>query len=100
MNLLNPAAWNGIGIVTFLIVAVAGSAWLLLTGRVVLGVHHRELMAQKDREIAAKDARAMEDAKSIAMFAEAATVTTVAAEVQQALVTALRQVTPTVGNPT
>ena len=43
-------------------------------------------------EIAAKDALLVEDARSIAKFAEAANVTTVTAEVQQALVTAIREV--------
>lgn len=92
MTFPNPAAWNGISIVTLMIFLTAGFIYLLLKGHLMLGVHHRQLMAEKDREIAAKDALLVEDARSIAKFAEAANVTTVTAEVQQALVTAIREV--------
>lgn len=91
-KILNPTVWNGISIVTLLILLVAGGMIALFRGWIVLGIHHRELMGQKDRQIAAQEARSIEDAKSIRKFADAATVTTVAAEVQQAMVTAIRQV--------
>lgn len=90
-SILNPTVWNGISIVTLVVLLFAGGMIALFRGWIVLGIHHRELMAQKDREIAAREARSMEDAKSIAKFAEAATVTTVTAEVTQALMSSLRQ---------
>lgn len=92
LKILNPTVWNGISIVTLLILLFAGGMIALFRGWIILGIHHRELMVQKDRQIVAQEARSIEDAKSIAKFAEAASVTTVAAEVQQALVTAIRQV--------
>ncbi|WAC54973.1 hypothetical protein [Gordonia sp. SL306] len=91
MTILTPAAWNGVGIVSFLIVAVAGLVIALIRGWIVLGVHHREIMAQKDREIEAAEKRSVEDGSSIAKFADAAARSTAAAEVQQAIVKAIRQ---------
>lgn len=91
MGLLNPAAWNGIGIVSFLIVATGIFVWLLLSGRIVLGIHHRELMAQKDREIEHVEGRSKEDAVSIAKFADASTAQVVSAEMQAAFVRAMRE---------
>lgn len=91
MSFLSPAAWNGVGIVTFLIIAVTGLMIALVRGWVVFGIHHREIVAQKDRELAALRERSVEDGKSIAQFADAAARSTVAAEVQQAMVTAIRQ---------
>lgn len=92
MNWLNPEFVNSLSVGAVLFLGVVGFVFALFRGWIVLGLHHRELMAQNAREIAAKDARSMEDSKSIAKFAEAARVTTVAAEVQQAMVTALREV--------
>lgn len=88
MNWLTADFLNNLGVGALMLLFM----FAVFKGWIVLGVHHRELMAHNAREIAAKDARAMEDAKSIAKFAEAARVTTVTAEVQQALVTAWRQV--------
>lgn len=92
MSFLSPAAWNGVGIVSFLIVFVAGLIWSLFKGWIVLGIHHRELIGQKDREIDALEGRSAEDAASIAKFADAAGKATVAAEMQQAVMTAVRQI--------
>ncbi|OHU48093.1 hypothetical protein [Mycobacteroides chelonae] len=91
MNWLNPAMWDGIGIVSFLIVFVAAFVTAQFRGWIVLGVHHREIMGQKDREITALEKRSDEDSESIAKFAATAARSTVAAEVQQSIVEAIRQ---------
>lgn len=91
MSVLNPAAWNGIGIVSFLIVFVTAFVMALFRGWIVLGVHHREIMAQSDRELAAMKERSDRDAESIAKFAEAAAVSTAAAEVTQKMLQSVRQ---------
>lgn len=90
-HFLTPAAWNGIGIVSFLIIGVAGLIIALFRGWLVLGVHHREIVAQNEREITALEGRSAEDAESIAKFADAAKTAAVAAEFQQAVMTAVRQ---------
>lgn len=89
---LSPAAWNGVSVVTLLIIAVAALVWLLLKGHIVLGVHHREIVAQKDRDLNLAEERDKENAAAISKFADAAARSTAAAEVQQAVVTALRQI--------
>jgi hypothetical protein len=91
LSIFTPAAWDGIGIVSFLIIAFIALAWAFLTGKLVLGVHHREIVAEKDRALEAADRRATEDSVSIGKFADAAAKSTAAAEVQQAMVTAIRQ---------
>lgn len=92
MNLLSPAAWNGVGIVTFLIVAVTALVIALVRGWIVFGIHHREIVSAKDRELSALQERLDRDGESIAKFADAAARSTVAAEVQQAMVTAIRKI--------
>ena len=91
MTYLNPAAWNGVSIVTLVILLGVGLVLALFRGWIVLGVHHRELMAQNARHLDAMEQRAGEDAQSIAKFADAAARTAAAAEVQQSIVDAIRQ---------
>ncbi|AFA72326.1 putative phage protein [Gordonia polyisoprenivorans VH2] len=91
MSLLNPAAWNGVGIVSFLIVFVAFFVMALFRGWIVLRVHHREIMAQNTRELDAMKQRSDKDAESIAKFADAAAVSTAAAEVTQKMMQSMRQ---------
>ena len=91
MSFLDPTAWNGIGIVSFLIVFVAFFVMALFRGWIVLGVHHREIIAQNNRELEAMKQRSDKDAESISKFADAAAVSTAAAEVTQKLVQSVRQ---------
>jgi hypothetical protein len=92
VSLLNPTAWNGIGIVSFLIVSAAFTAVALLRGWLVLGFNHREIVAEKDRRIEAIEKRSVLDGESIAKFADAAARSTAAAEVQQVVVDAIRKI--------
>ncbi|MBU8830813.1 hypothetical protein KL858_15310 [Mycolicibacterium goodii] len=90
MPFLSPATWNGIGIVTFLIIFVAGFVWALLTGRIVLGIHHREITGEQDRRIAALEKQLADKEATIDKFADAAARATVTAEVTDAVVKTLR----------
>ncbi len=92
MSFLNPAAWNGISIVSLIIVLAAGFVMALFRGWIILGIHHRELMLQNARELAAMEKRSTDDQESIAKFADAAARSTAAAEVQQSIVRAIRQI--------
>lgn len=76
---------------SFLIIFVAAFLFALLRGYIVLGVHHRELMAHNARELAAMEKRSANDEQSIAKFADAAARSTTTAEVQQAIVNSIRQ---------
>lgn len=91
-NFLSPAAWNGVGITSFLIIACTAFVIALVRGWVVPGFVHRELLSQRDRELTAAQERSVKDGEAIAKFADAAARSTVAAEVQQAMVTAMRQI--------
>ncbi|GAC70714.1 hypothetical protein [Gordonia soli] len=92
MSFLSPAAWNGVGVVSIILVVATATAIALVKGWIVLGVTHRELISIRDRELEAAERRDVENQKSIAKFADAAAVSTATAEVQQAMVTAMRQI--------
>lgn len=92
MNLLNPAAWNGIGIVTLVIVVGVALVFGLFRGWIVPGFIHREMLAESRRALEAKDVTVGELTTSVRKFADAASASTAAAEMQTAVMEALRQV--------
>ncbi len=51
MGWLSPEAWNGVGVVTLLVIFAIGHAVAFTRGWLVLGVHHREVVAGKDSTI-------------------------------------------------
>lgn len=63
----SPETWNSFGVVGLVVCMGALLLWMLTSGRLVLGVHHKEIVAGKDaalaeyRERAAVDAETMRD---------------------------------------
>lgn len=63
----SPEAWNSFSVVGLVVLMGAALFWSLLTGRLVLGTYHREIVSGKDaalkelRERAAVDAETMRD---------------------------------------
>lgn len=54
-GLWSPQAWNGIGVVTLVVFMGFGLLVSLQRGWLILGIHHREVIGGRDREIAARD---------------------------------------------
>ena len=52
---LSPSTWEGIGVVSTVLIVAASLAWAVTRGWLILGVHHREVVAAKDQTIADKD---------------------------------------------
>lgn len=65
MPLWSPEQWNGIGVVTLVLLMAAYFTWALLSGRIVLGRYHREIVSIKDDEITQLRTRGMHDANAI-----------------------------------
>lgn len=94
----NPQALNGIGVVT-LVLMVGMGLWLSLQrGWLILGIHHREVIAGRDREIAARDktidaldARCDRQDDTIALQAKAISDTTGIEEFTKTMLTAIRE---------
>lgn len=91
MTWLSPSAWNGVGIVSFIIVVAAFAALALIRGWLVLGIHHREIVAEKDRAIDRMSARAAADQDSISSLAETVASYRVAGELQAHYLEAVRE---------
>ncbi|MCK0174817.1 hypothetical protein [Mycolicibacterium sp. F2034L] len=67
---LTPEAWNGVGVVTVLILVVAYHAIAYIRGWLVPGRHHREIVAAQDLRLAAADDRDKANAETIRIQAQ------------------------------
>lgn len=61
----SPDQWSDIGVVSLIVLFAIAVSWLLLTGRIVLGTYHKEIVSIKDDEIAQLRQRGIHDATAI-----------------------------------
>ncbi|OYN80407.1 hypothetical protein [Mycolicibacterium sphagni] len=97
-GLLNPQFWNGIGVVTLVVLIGVMLLVSLQRGWLILGIHHREVIAGRDREIAARDktidaldARCDRQDDTIGLQAKAISDTTAVEEFAKTILTAMRE---------
>lgn len=74
----NPESWNGIGVVTLVVMMGVLLFVSLQKGWLVLGIHHREILQAKDRELEARDrelaasrSRSEKDGETISTLSQA-----------------------------
>lgn len=65
MNWPDPAVWNDIGVVGFLVTFAVFHFLAYMRGWLVPGRHHREIVEARDRELEQAGVRAKEDAETI-----------------------------------
>lgn len=87
----NPQFWNGLGVVG--LVVITGFLFLvaLQRGWLIIGLHHREILAAKDSTIAELNARGAKDADSINTFSKAFTETNATNDATTRILAALRE---------
>lgn len=93
-----PEFWNGFGVVG--IVVVIGFLFLvaLQRGWLVIGLHHREILAAKDSTIAQYAERAVKDADSIGTLSKAVTEKTATDDATTRILSALRETVTAAGS--
>lgn len=76
-GLWNPEFWNGLGVVSVVVIVAVAFVVGLTRGWIVPGKYHREMLDAKDRELAARDkqidrfqARDDEQSSTIAILAK------------------------------
>ncbi|MEW5810244.1 MAG: hypothetical protein AB1925_12400 [Actinomycetota bacterium] len=67
---LTPEAWNGVGVVTVLILVVAYHAVAYIRGWLVPGRHHREIVIALEARIAKADERDTANGETIRIQAQ------------------------------
>lgn len=67
----SPAAWSDVGVVSIVVLTAAVLLFGLMRGWIVPGTHHKEMLAEKDAQLARADSRSLEDAKAIATLSQA-----------------------------
>lgn len=94
----NPEFWNGIGVVGLVVIVGLLLLMSLQRGWLILGIHHREVIAGRDREIEARDrtitaldARNDKQVETIALQAKAIADTTAVEDFAKSILTALRE---------
>ncbi|TDO18110.1 hypothetical protein EV580_1291 [Mycobacterium sp. BK086] len=97
-GLLNPQVLNGIGVVTVIVIVAMILLVSLQRGSLILGVHHREVIAGRDREIAALERenaalRASDEKKdtTIAVLSTSISEKTAIEAVNERILTAIRE---------
>jgi hypothetical protein len=91
----NPQFWNGIGVVGLVVAMSFMLLVALLRGWIILGPHHRELIAAKDSTIAELNARGVKDADSINTFSRAFTEKNATDDATARILTAFREAVAT-----
>ena len=92
MSVLTPAAWNGVSVVTVVVVFFAFGVYALMRGWIVFGPTHREIVKAKDDSIAHATGRELEDAKTISALTNVLTEQRVSGEVSAHILSAIRDV--------
>jgi len=60
-----PETWGDFSVVGIVVIVAALLYWSFVTGRIVIGKYHREIVEYKDKVIDKQDARAITDAEII-----------------------------------
>ncbi|QDH92467.1 hypothetical protein SEA_DMITRI_24 [Gordonia phage Dmitri] len=68
---MNPSALSDIGVVGVVVGMALALGLGLMRGWIVPGTHHKEMLAEKDAQLARADARSIEDAKAISTLSQA-----------------------------
>lgn len=94
----NPEFWNHVGVVGMVVMVGLLLLTSLQRGWLILGIHHREVIAGRDREIAARDktidaldARNDKQVETIALQAKAIADTTAVEEFAKTILTTIRE---------
>jgi hypothetical protein len=91
----NPQFWNSIGVVGLVVLMGFMLLVALQRGWVVIGLHHREIIAAKDSTIAQFEARAVKDADAIGTLSKAITEKAATDDATTRILSALREAVST-----
>lgn len=93
MNILTPSAWEGVSVVTVVVVFFLLGVFALIRGWIVFGPAHREIVRAKDDAIAHSNSREATDAETISKLTGVIVEQRVSGEVSAHILQAIREVT-------
>lgn len=97
MGLVSPSAWEGISIVTFVVVMFLFHALAFARGWLVFGPAHREIVQAKNDTIAHIEGRSLEDQRIISTQATTIAEQKVSGELSAHVIQAIREATGNAG---
>lgn len=96
-SLVSPSAWEGISIVTFVVVMFVLHAFAFARGWLVFGPAHREIVSAKDDAIEHLQGRSLEDQRIISAQAGTIAEQKVSGELSAHIIQAIREATGNAG---
>lgn len=88
----NPQFWNSIGVVGLVVIMAFVLLVAVQRGWLVIGLHHREVIENKNHAIAKLEERALKDADTIGTLSQAITDKNATEAVTTRILSALREV--------